>query len=49
MKTIVIKCSCKHDFQDKEFGQGNRLHNECGGKKINTYRCTVCRTEKTVK
>lgn len=39
--TRKLKCTCKHKFQDKEYGKGIRLHNSCGvnGEK---WRCTVC-------
>ena len=50
MKTTakIIKCSCSHEFQDKEYGQTNRIHNKMkqldGGNK--QWRCTVCGKEK---
>jgi hypothetical protein len=38
-------CDCKHEFQDKEYGKGVRLHTVSeDGKK---FRCTVCGKEKT--
>lgn len=39
MTTQVIKCSCSSEFQDKEYGTGQRLCNEDdkGG-----VKCTVC-------
>ena len=39
MSTEVRKCNCKNDFQDREYGEGNRLcnHNDKGG-----VNCTVC-------
>lgn len=40
MATIVLKCTCKHDFQDQEYGKGMRLHNISEVKK-EAY-CTVC-------
>lgn len=42
-KTTISQCSCKHEYQDKKHGQGNRVKNPC--KKGSTgagYRCTVC-------
>lgn len=44
--TMVLSCTCKHDFQDKQYGKGNRLHNVSGngGKAA----CTVCSTPKSV-
>lgn len=37
----IIQCTCKHDFQDKTYGKGNRVANtldKTGG----GARCTVC-------
>jgi len=39
----VIKCSCKHEYQDKKYGKGNRMANACD----KGHRCTVCGTVKT--
>ena len=36
----VIKCECKNEFQDKEYGEGNRLHTISEDGK--TAYCTVC-------
>lgn len=36
--SIIISCTCKHDFQDKTYGKGNRVANMTR----NGYRCTVC-------
>lgn len=33
-----LQCTCKHEYQDKEYGKGNRVHNSCA----KGYRCTVC-------
>ncbi len=41
----IIKCDCKHKWQDKEYGKGMRLHNGCYrglGNTLMGYRCTVC-------
>jgi len=49
MATNIITCTCKHEAQDKFYGQGKRLHNSC---KINDkmgWRCTVCEDEKLAK
>lgn len=35
----IQKCTCKHDFQDKEHGKDMRVHNV--DKKGNSH-CTVC-------
>jgi len=43
--TRVLRCKCKHEFQDERYGRGLRLHNaKVDGKK---YVCTVCRNERT--
>lgn len=39
----LIKCSCNHEFQDKRYGKGIRVHN--WREKANSYRCTVCGRE----
>lgn len=44
---MIKKCRCKSEYQDKKYGQGNRVHNEC--KVINSttpHRCTVCGEKK---
>lgn len=41
MATEVKKCSCKSEAQDKLYGQGNRLMNQCN----KGFRCTVCGKE----
>ena len=40
----VRPCSCVHEFQDKEYGKGMRLHTEAKGGSPGQvkYRCTVC-------
>lgn len=38
--TIVLPCKCKSEFQDKQYGTQNRLHNLGEGNK-KAY-CTVC-------
>ena len=42
--TKEIKCTCKNEFQDKLYGKGMRVHNECGANKGKTtgWKCTVC-------
>lgn len=42
---IISPCTCKHDGQDKLFGQGKRLHNRCNNtnkEPMKGARCTVC-------
>ncbi len=41
-KGKVMKCSCKHVYQDKKYGKGMRYHNPTRLNPIPTYRCTVC-------
>jgi hypothetical protein len=41
--TMIMKCDCAHDYQDKQYGKGNRLYNSM--KKENSWRCTVCGKE----
>ena len=37
----ILKCNCDHEFQDKEYGEGRRVH----AKKMNgQWVCTVCST-----
>ena len=36
----ILKCVCSSSYQDKRYGQGNRVVNPC--KPARTYRCTVC-------
>ena len=35
---MILPCSCKHEYQDKEYEKGHRVHNSC----VKGYRCTVC-------
>lgn len=41
--TKILRCSCKHKFQDKEYGKGRRVHNKTVGDK---WRCTACGKER---
>ena len=43
----VIKCNCNHDYQDKVYGKGMRVHNYA--EKAETYKCTVCGDKKKSK
>lgn len=38
----IISCTCKHDYQDRTYGQGKRVANIM---KNNGLRCTVCNRE----
>jgi hypothetical protein len=45
MECTVRKCTCKHEYQDKVYGQGLRLHNPMAAKGKQTgVKCTVCGT-----
>lgn len=43
MAQAIVKCSCKSEYQDKQYGVGMRLCN-CKNKekKGNECTCTVC-------
>jgi hypothetical protein len=43
--TKKMKCKCKHEFQDKEYGKGIRLFNRAGTDNLHKWRCTVCLNE----
>ena len=52
MKTYKVNCTCKHDFQDKEYGKQIRIATPTQAKPSTTerrVRCTVCTKEYTVK
>ncbi len=38
--TKIMKCYCKHEFQDSRYGKQNRVYNKT--KDDGIYRCTVC-------
>jgi hypothetical protein len=42
--TVVLKCNCKHIFQDSEYGFGYRLMNKKASEKTGGQEvtCTVC-------
>lgn len=47
MNSKILKCDCKHDFQDKEYGKGKRLHNMMVKKgNMQHYRCIICGKER---
>lgn len=48
MTIEIRKCTCEHDFQDKQYGKGNRVWNQTLKDKGTVYRCTVCTKEKTL-
>lgn len=42
MSVQIKKCNCKHEYQDKVYGQGMRVCNEDSKKQAT---CTVCGTK----
>ena len=36
----ILPCGCEHEYQDKKYGKGMRVHNFTA--KTETWRCTVC-------
>lgn len=42
---MILKCTCSHEFQDRTYGKGNRVHNEQKGA---SARCTVCGNSKGI-
>lgn len=42
----ILRCSCPHEFQDKEYGKGSRVHNPIKGPSAVRFRCTVCGKER---
>jgi len=43
-RTEVLTCTCQHEYQDKKYGKGMRVHNKAAGNKgtEKKWRCTVC-------
>ena len=39
---MILKCSCKHEFQDAIYGKELRVHNRAPKSKYGDWRCTVC-------
>lgn len=35
---MILKCTCKHAYQDSVYGDNMRVHNPCN----KGNRCTVC-------
>ena len=42
---MVIKCSCKNDYQDQKHGATMRVFNpiKSGNPGMGAYRCTICK------
>ena len=50
----ILPCLCKHEYQDRLYGYGRRVHNPTekqivynGHTKL-AYRCTVCLNERGI-
>jgi len=39
-ETTIKPCDCEHEFQDKQYGKGKRVHNT--NAKNEKHTCTVC-------
>ena len=44
--TAILACTCKHDYQDKKYGRGKRVHNRKASKSTHNFKCTVCGYER---
>ena len=46
--TKIMPCKCLHDFQDRRYCPGRRVHNRTfkAAAPLVSWRCTVCRDEK---
>lgn len=45
---MILKCDCKHKYQDSRYGPGRRVHNVCIKDRVVRHRCTVCGAIKEV-
>lgn len=45
-KIMILRCNCIHEYQDKKYGLGNRVHNLSGNKP--SASCTVCGSKKDI-
>lgn len=49
MAVTIEKCTCPHEYQDKKYGKGMRVHNKAPKvDKDKGRRCTVCGVSKNV-
>jgi len=48
--TTILRCNCKHEFQDNTYGKSMRLHNKsfAKGKSTGKAKCTVCGDKKGI-
>lgn len=45
---MILPCNCKHEFQDRIYGRGMRVHNKAKSKDGGAvWRCTVCGSVKS--
>lgn len=46
--TKIMPCICKHEFQDRTYGMGKRVHNStlANDRGREAWRCTVCGVKK---
>jgi len=45
----ILPCTCKHKWQDRVYGKGNRVFNLRKEPDRNGGRCTVCGSSKQLK
>ncbi len=45
----VLKCNCKHAYQDELYGHNMRAHNVVPQPSSVEYRCTVCNSTRKEK
>lgn len=48
MDVKIIKCSCKHEYQDQKYGENLRVHIVLDKSGKISYRCTVCGNTKSL-
>lgn len=41
---MILKCKCKHEYQDQRYGKEQRVHNPLKKEKMQSqkWRCSVC-------
>ena len=44
MSVVMLRCTCKHEYQDRKYGKGVRVHNR--GQNLDKASCTVCSKKK---
>lgn len=46
---MILICTCEHEYQDKKYGKGKRVHTltqKGTAKEDPVFRCTVCGKER---